>query len=379
MELSINQIDFTRYNLSANPFPNVGIPDETAQVYTNRVEELRLIGDTIVGTLRGSSSHVVIVASYGNGKTATLHYVNNQVKDQIPRAISIHLSYPGESFHELYSNFMYELGLKKLEDLVWAYLEKANNEINLRDKVESGEKILPEIIEVGKSKLFIDLSYNDFALAFLHIILSETKYLAWKYLCGEPILHEQRRQLDTVSLIDTDEKALKAWMSMKSIFSILDSNLICLFLDEIESIETLHTFKKQKLLNSLRRLIDLNPTGLSLIMACTPEAWNSIISDYHAFSERIFRNVVLRPLDTKMIRQFVIDYMRVYRINGDSVSDIFPFTEDSLDNILIAAQGNLRRVLMLCNRTIEKGAEAGYNEITTSRLKMFFPELFLDT
>lgn len=376
MELSLSPQDFEKYGLAANPFPNVGIPDESVRVYTNRIEELKVIAEAIKGTLRGGSSHIIIVGGYGNGKTSTLKYVKNQIETQIQSSLSIYLSYPGETFLEMYSNLIYEIGLIRLEEFVWRYLEKANRERNLRERVDSGEVLLPEIIDEGKRRLFSTLNYNDFATAFLSLVLNDSKFLSWKYLCAEPILHEQRRFLDVVSLIDTDEKALRAFMSLKVILSEIGVDTICLLIDEIESIEILHILRRQKLLNNIRRLIDLNPRGLCLVMACTPEAWSSIISDYHAFSERIFRNVVLRPLDNEMLRQLILDYLNMYRIEQNSDLDIYPFNEDALDDILLAAQGNVRRVLMICNRVIEIGAEGGYPEIDSTRMKDFLPELF---
>jgi Cdc6-like AAA superfamily ATPase len=375
VELGLKLLDYTGYNFTTNPFPSVGIPDDSPSVYTNRVEELRMIAETLKGTLRGGSSHVVIVGNYGNGKTSTLKYIKNQVDKQLDNTLTIYLSYPGEGFLELYNNMIYEIGLSRLEEIVWEYLEVSNSDTDLRNKVESGSALLPEIIEQGKNRLYNSLNYNDFATAFLNLILVESKFVSWKFLCGEPILHEQRKEIDVVSLIDTDEKALRAFMSLKQVLSEIGVDFICLLLDEIESIETLHIFKKQKLLNSIRRLMDLNPRGLSLIMACTPEAWSSIISDYHAFSERIFRNVVLKPVNNEIIRQLVIDYMNLARIN-DHYPEIYPFDEDALIDILLAAQGNVRRVLMICNRVIEKGAEKSYPTITSESLRLLLPDIF---
>lgn len=377
MELSLQPLDYSSYYLGKNPFPYVGVPDDEIQVYTNRQSELKQIGDAVKGTLKGTSSHVIIVGNYGNGKTSTLKYVGNQISNQIKSGLTLYLSYPGESFLELYSNMIYQIGMNEFENLVWKYLEVANNISDLKMKAFQGEVLLPTIIENGRMKLYNSLDYNDFATSFLHMILKETRFIAWKYLCGEPILVDQKKELDVVSLIDTDEKALRAFLSLKKILNEVGITLLCLLIDEVESIETLHILRKQKILNSLRRLMDLNPKGLCLLFACTPEAWSNIISDYHAFSERIFRNVVLRPLDNEMLRQLIIDYLNLNRtVEANPESDIFPFDGDSLDDILFIAQGNVRRVLRICNRVIEYSLERGYDQISNDHLRQLFPEFF---
>jgi len=377
LDLRIQQKPLTEYNLKRNPFPNVGVPDEPVSIYTDREEELRVIEDAIKGTLRGGSSHVVIVGSYGNGKTTTLKFAKGQIEQQLPDSIAVYLSNPGETFLEFYRNFMYELRLERLEHFAWSFLGLAYGVSDLKQRVNRGDILVSDIIEAGRRRLYTDLQYTDFATAFLKLVLDETRFLSWKYLCGEPVIFEQRRELDVVMLINTDEKALRAFMSLKTILQSIGYKMICILVDELESIELLHPFRKQRILNSIRRLIDLNPSGLCLILACAPEAWSSIIRDYHAFSERIFREVVLKPLNRGVIQDFIADYLIRSRINRiDENPGIAPFTEDAIGDILIAAQGNLRRVVMICNRAIDRGSEIGFPLLTAKKLKEILPEIF---
>ena len=97
--------------------------------------------------------------------------------------------------------------------------------------------------------------------AFLQLTSDETSILAWKWISGEPLYSEQRRELKVASNIDKDEKALQAFMGLKNVLQLIHFKLILLLLDEFESIEILTNIKKQKLLNSIRHLIDLNPLG----------------------------------------------------------------------------------------------------------------------
>jgi type II secretory pathway predicted ATPase ExeA len=368
---------YDKYCLESNPFPYVGVPDETLSLYTNRKRELKMIEEVIKVSLQGASSHIVLVGSYGNGKTHTLKYVKQQMESQLHDITTVYIANPGERFLSLYSNFIYELGFDQLENLVWRFLEFCTGEKNLRKKVNEGEVLLPEILEIGKRRLHNEIKYTDFATAFLKLTLEECKFIAWKYLCGEPILYEQRKELDVVMLIDNDEKALRAFMSLKKILSLLGNKLICLLIDEFEFIEYLHPLLKQKILNSIRHLIDLNPKGLCLIISCAPEVWSNILKEYHAFSERIFRQVTLKALNERDMRNFVSSYLQHFRIKDeDPPTDIFPFTEDAITAIQRAAEGNIRRMLMICNQAIDIGADMNLTTINAEKLKEMLPDIF---
>jgi hypothetical protein len=367
---------YDKYGLKSNPFPYVGVPDEALSLYTDRKRELKTIEEVIKASLSGMSSHIVLIGSYGNGKTHTMKYIKKQLESQVQNTLAIYVATPGDRMLSLYSNFMFEFGFERLENLVWKFLEFVSGEENLRKKVNEGEVLLPEILETGKRRLQNEIKYTDFATAFLKLTMEESKFIAWKYLCGEPILFEHRRELDVVMGIDNDDKALRAFMSLKRILSLLGNRLICILIDEFESIEYLNILLKQKILNSVRHLIDLNPQGLCLIVGCAPDVWVDIIKEYHAFSERIFRQVTLRALGKEDLRNFVLSYLQHFRTETDPPDGIFPFTEDAIDEIQKAAEGNIRRMLMICNQAIDSGVDAGFPILTGRKLKEMLPDLF---
>ena len=368
---------YEKYRLESNPFPYVGVPDETLSLYTNRKRELKMIAEVIKVSLGGTSAHIVLVGSYGNGKTHTLKYIKTQMQSQLKDSIVVYIANPGERLHSLYSNFVYEFGFDQLESLVWRFLEFCSGEKNLRKKVNEGEVLLAEILEIGKRRLHNEIKYTDFATAFLKLTLEECKFISWRYLCGEPILYEQRKELDVVMLIDNDEKALRAFMSLKKILSLLGNKLICLLIDEFEFIVYLHPLLKQKILNSTRHLIDLNPKGLCLIIGCAPEVWSDILREYHAFSERIFRQITLKALSEADMRNFISSYLQHFRTKDkDPPSEIFPFTEDAIKAIQRAAEGNIRRMLMICNQAIDIGADTNSTTINAKTLIEMLPDIF---
>ena len=63
-------------------------------------------------------------------------------------------------------------------------------------------------------------------------------------------------------------------------------------------------------------------------------------------------------------------------LDYDPPSDIFPFTEDAISEIHRAAEGNIRRTLMICNQAIDIAIERGVSLITSDELKKLLPDLF---
>ena len=377
LDLKSTAKKYEQYALRSNPFPYVGVPDENLPLYIDRKREIKTVEEVIKASLNGTSSHIILIGSYGNGKTHTMKYIKKQLELQIENALAIYLSTPGDRILNLYSSLMYEFGFERLEKLVWQFLEFATGEQNLRKKVNDGEVLLPEILEIGKRRLQNEVKYTDFATAFLKLTLEECKFVAWKYLCGEPIPFEHRRELDVVMAIDNDDKALRAFMSFKRILSLLENKLICLLIDEFESIEYVNVLLKQKILNSIRHLIDLNPEGLCLIIGCAPDVWVDIIKEYHAFSERIFRQITLKALSKEDLEKFIISYLDHFRIRDSTPpTDIYPFTEDAINKIQKVAEGNIRRMLMICNQAIDVGVETGFPTLNAKNLCEMLPDLF---
>jgi hypothetical protein len=404
--------DYRFYFLTKNPFPSVGVPEDDPSFCINREEEISIISRSLASSFHGSSTHLSIVAGYGNGKTHLLKYIKKEVQKQLEKIKSekILIGYvacSGASFRDIYRSFMYDLGYDFFRDLSWRVLgytalklieqgklrfteePKKVEEylrrdlLTIKELVDDGTVVLSTVIKESKEEFLPIVKWQDFLVAFLQLTMEETGLLAWRWLSGDPTYSEQRRELGLVTPIDTDERAVQMFMCLRGILKTLGYKLVCLLLDEFESIEMLIPPKKQALLNSVRHLIDLNPSGLSLIIACTPETWTNIVREYHAFSERIFKEVTLKPLTAQNISEFIKEYLRTCRSIHNEVlvrilekkkiyaedPDLYPFTNEALKMILQASQGNIRRTLSLCNITIDTCASASYALINEDALK----------
>ena len=159
---------------------------------------------------------------------------------------------------------------------------------------------------------------------------------------------------------------------MKTFSRLVGFRSLVLLIDEFEMIAGLHQSARQQMLNNFRHLIDMSPVGLNVVFACTPEAWQSFLAEYHAFSERINREVQLKPLDIEHTRELVSAYLETA---GDSRQrGLRPFDSQALQKVFELSMGNVRRVLLLCNRLVEIAASNGLSIIDRSSVDLLVPD-----
>lgn len=103
-----------------------------------------------------------------------------------------------------------------------------------------------------------------------------------------------------------------------------------------------------------------------MLFGCAPEVWQDVMSEYHAFSERIGEEVALKPLTSENLYELVRDYLDQERVSSADNEGIEPFSEEALDLILQTSQGNIRQVLSMCSRILDDAAESKENKITAA-------------
>ncbi|KPV62743.1 MAG: hypothetical protein AOA65_1638 [Candidatus Bathyarchaeota archaeon BA1] len=342
---------------------------------------------------------MALVGGYGNGKTHILRYIKHHMNHQFSRnykarAIAGYVITPGRSLVDTYRSFMQDLGRNFFIQLTWELLGKvalsrisqgdedyrnlegdietslAEDPSRIRKYVEDGTIPQPSLMKHARKALSPLVTNIDVANCLLKLLAGQTTFLAWRWLSGEPILQEQRRKLKIISPIDGDDKALSVFQDIRGIMRELGYQLVCMLIDEFELVEVLHHTQKQRFLNSIRHLIDLNPSGLCLIISCTPEVWKDIFMKYHAFSERILREVPLKPLNQETIKTLIQEHLNLHRTEPIKEPDpMYPFTQEAITHILQASQGNVRRALALCNIAIDLGIKQGDEWITPQTIR----------
>ena len=356
------QRDYSMYGLEENPFPYSPVPDEDPEVYCGQEHVAHAVSETVSTLLgTGKSKHLVITGKYGNGKSHTLKYARSLVRDREDVVVG-YVAQPGEGFLDIYHEYIYDIGFERLQEIAYEFLasitrketdSKPVEASEMESLIDDGEVLLSEIVPVAVQRLSDITKFADFARAIVHMVYEDTNLYAWQWLTAEGIRYEQRKEMEIHSALDDDTMGVRAFTSFKNLLLELGYTGVFVFVDEFEAIARLSPKNKQATLNSIRHLMDQNGSGLSLLFACAPEVWQDVMSEYHAFSERIGNEVALRPLTEDDLTELVGKYLATAR-DGESTA-IDPFEQECLDLIHQRAQGNIRQVLSMCGQVLDQG------------------------
>lgn len=378
--------DYSRFGLRANPFPYAGVPDDMPNLYVGQDDVLSAV-NTVLSTAicTGRANHLIVTGAYGNGKSHTLKYIQSQIllqfSNEPQRPCIGYVAQPGETFLDIYREFIYNLGTefiqtraRELIGMVAVNLVERGeikgriNHENGWQSIEDGDLLLSEIVPHAFLYLSKEVKFPDFARAFINLAYEENSITSWEWLSGEAIEYSRRREMSLTANINRHH-APRAFNALKRTFEILRYAPVIMLIDEFEFIETLQARTKQNMLNSLRHLIDMNPTNFSLIIACTPEVWETLVSEYHAFSERIAKEVNLKPLNQTTVRTLIVSYLNRERLKQKS--SLEPFTDSSVNHIFQVGNGNTRRIVTLCSQLVDHGTDLESESIDELVLKSF--------
>ena len=364
------QRDYTQFGLDENPFPYSPVPEGDPELYCGQEHATERISDTVSTVLStGKSKHLVITAKYGNGKSHTLKYTRSLVRDREDVVVG-YVAQPGEGFRDIYHEFLYDLGFDRVQAIAYEYLAQIARETtnhnptdanSIEQLIDDGEVLLSELVPTAIQRLNDVTKFADFARAIVHMVYEDTNLYAWQWLTAEGIRYEQRKEMEIHSALDDDTTSVRAFTALKNLLLELGYTGVFVFVDEFESIARLSSKDEQATLNSIRHLMDQNSHGLCMLFACAPEVWQDVMSEYHAFSERIGQEVALRPLTDDHIRKLVSSYLTLARTEDKNGID--PFEEECLKLIHQRSQGNVRQALSLCSRVLDAAIDEQKDQI----------------
>ncbi len=360
------QRDYSPLDLEENPFPYSPVPSDNPQVYCGQSHVASAVSDTVSTVLStGKSKHLVITGKYGNGKSHTLKYARSLVRDRDDVLVG-YVAQPGEGFLDIYHEFMYDIGFDRVQELAYEFLAHVTREHTdanpmgahmMQSLIDDGEVLLSEIVPQAVQMLSDVTKFADYARAIIHMVYEDTNLYAWQWLTAEGIRYEQRKEMEIHSALDDDTMGVRAFTALKNMILELGYTGAFVFVDEFESVARLSPKNEQATLNSLRHLMDQNSSGLSMMFGCAPEVWQDVMSEYHAFSERIGREVSLRPMTEENLEALVDAYLDLATDNSVDASDVFE--DGSLQLILQSSQGNVRQALSICSYTLDNAAKHG--------------------
>jgi type II secretory pathway predicted ATPase ExeA len=373
--------DYSQFGLAENPFPYSPVPDDNPEIYCGQEVATSRISDTVSTVLStGKSKHMVVTGKYGNGKSHTLKYTSSLVRDRDDVVVG-YVAQPGEGFRDIYHEFIYDLGLSRVQELTYEFLATvARDQTGLNPTgpdemataIDEGDVLLSELVPEAIQRLNEVTKFADFSRAIVHMVYEDTNLYAWQWLTAEGIRYEQRKEMEIHSALDDDTTSVRAFTALKRLLLELDYTAVFVFVDEFESIARLSPKDEQATLNSIRHLMDQNSHGLCMLFGCAPEVWQEVMSEYHAFSERIGQEVALRPLTDEHITSLVTSYLDMARVNGES--GIEPFDPESLTLIHHRSQGNVRQVLSLCSQVLDAAVDQEVSQVRVEFVEEFLAE-----
>lgn len=360
-DITDEPLDYSSLGIESNPFPYSPVPEDRPPLYCGQEHVANAVSQTMSTVLAtGKSKHLVITGKYGNGKSHTLKYAQSIVQDN-PDVIVGYVAQPGDGFLDIYHEFMIDLGFDYIQNFAFEFLARnarktsQNNPSDaeeMKQLIDQGDVLLSEIVPDAVQQLSDITKFPDYSRAIIHLVYEDTNLYSWQWLTAEGIRYEQRKEMEIHSAIDDDTMAVRAFTSFKYMLLELGYTGIFAFIDEFESISRLSPKDEQSSLNSLRHLMDQNSSGLCMMFGCAPEVWQEVMSEYHAFSERIGRETALRPLTEEDLEALISSYIKAEVSTPVERSELF--TDECLKVILQHSQGNIRQALSICSYALDE-------------------------
>lgn len=364
------QRDYSQFGFQENPFPYSPVPGDNPELYCGQEHATQEISNTVSAMLStGKSKHLVVTAKYGNGKSHTLKYTRSLVRERDDVIVG-YVAQPGDGFKDIYHEFLYDLGFDRIQSIAYECLAMVARDktdyhpvdaTEMKGLIDDGEVLLSELIPTAIQNLNDVTKFADFSRAIVHMIYEDTNLYAWQWLTAEGIRYEQRKEMEIHSALDDNTTSVRAFTALKNLLLELGYTGVFVFVDEFESVARLSPKDEQATLNSVRHLMDQNSNGLCMLFGCAPEVWQDVMSEYHAFSERIGQEVALRPLTQDHIEELVSSYLDLVR--EDKMHGIAPFEQECLKLIHQRSQGNVRQALSLCSRVLDAAVDSGHETI----------------
>ena len=365
--------DYGIYKLKGNPFPASPVPEESPRIFANQERAKKQIMEVISRAVYSEDrkpAHTIVLGGYGNGKSHALKVIRTSILDQLypdNLAVAGYVPATGWSLQNLCQGFMRDLGTEFFEELKIKILQLMSQTEGLAEssnilinnlfldqiRIEDRLRIRKEL----QKFLYSTMTHLDLVMAFLNMFSSEDSFrIAYRWICGEWIDLFTLRRYNITSRLDSDEKALAVFVNFRKLLEAIGFKMMFVCVDEFEKIMFYSKEVRTKFLDAVRHLMDWNPTGLTLIISCSPEAMEGI-SDYPPL-DRISLVIPLEEPTLDTIGVYVDAYLAAYK-SERTEDPLFPFDRAVIRRMfaLLSERGklNIRNFLKLCYYAVEEG------------------------
>jgi Cdc6-like AAA superfamily ATPase len=316
----------------------------------------------------GSAMHTLLWGHYGGGKTHTLYYLVNYIKESGYEAHVFHLTCPSfakKSVVELYQAIIMSFGQKFVFEIiedVWSDMQPLFQKMGARtdsDKIE----IIDSFVD-HRDMSSVILAYQKPSV--------EMPYLVWKWLSGERCSAKEKQTLGVITDNSAPMNATHTLLSIIKTYSKIkrskkEKTLLMLMIDELEQLKPLGD--ASDFIELFRRLAEEKILFVMLLAYTAaaaeevpvlnapavrqrfgfPENYidvtNFTAAEAKAFISELF--ALLRPKDANIAKMST----EAKKTTDETVSaEFYPFSVEAIEAMItkISASGE-----PLCPRTIE--------------------------
>jgi len=392
--------NYDRFYLKRNPFPAIGIPEETPSITVDREKVLERFRNVIWELLNtGKSIITVMVGEYGSGKTHLLRIFKKSVNAQLlsEGTLAVYVKTPGEDFSYFFYGFVDDIGLDLLTQLSSNFISQAMRsqrelmkhifDEEMRKSFMSAEMELGDVMDKIR---FFDLADDlkdskfsgidsDLAQAFLSLANPELSATAWRWLLGDNLDRDERGSLHIRASIDP-KATYKMFCSIVKLFPKIGIENLVVLIDELEKITLITKLKKDKYQDDFRRLIDDHPKNMCFYFAIAPRQWQDLTKEPTALVRRLKGNWhLLEDFKKDETRELIESYLfsvRIAQYPGKKVKasfpncepSLFPFTDESIDTISKKSKGVVSDILLICRKALELLCDSEEYTVITPKL-----------
>lgn len=347
-------INWHEYGLRKNPFGLVPDKDSPDLIWAGFKENKTKFDSIITNALQSEESSVVLnISRYGGGKTHTSFYYSNPLNipefSGIEKPLSVSVLTPkrGENAPwELYTKIIEELGVGQIVSMVAV----------MRDSLGDNQGLLT-LSEWTRSE---DLGRILWLLADKN---DDVSFGAEQLLLGENPTSKLKNSLRIRRGLQGLSDVAQVLSAVVKLFSEFDSNgkrtrprKIFIWLDELESLVYYTSKQYRPFTQALRELIDRTPKNLCLIMnfsfAEPSDVSNLEILIGEALLDRVTAQFVFEEAAEDDAIEYVKELLGHFRTNGFNGDALYPFTIDSLKEMLVKAPDQTEQPIL--PRTINK-------------------------
>lgn len=393
--------NYDQFYLKRNPFPAIGIPDETPFITVDRENVLKRF-QNVIWELQSTSESIiaVMVGEYGSGKTHLLRLFKKSINTQLLTSegtLAIYIKTPGEDFSHFFNEFVDDVGLDLLTQLSLNFINKTMKsqhelvkhifDINMRNSFLAGKLRYKEVMDkvrflnladaIKKSK-FSRIN-SDLTQAFLSLASHKLSSVAWKWLLGEQLDRSEKKSLNIDTSIDP-KKTYVLFRSFVQLFQRIGIKNLVFLVDELEKITLITKLKKGKYQDDLRRLIDDYPKNACFYFAIAPRQWQDLTKEPTALARRLRGNWhLLEDFKENETRELIEKYLFSVRLDqypGKKVRasfpscdpSLFPFTDDAVVTIGKVSKGLVSDILLIGRKALELLCDSKEYKVVTPEL-----------